>query len=69
MNPEELGLYVEGDIVSSNPKSRNGLTDEKARWPNGVVPYEIAGYFSEYTSTYSDHHDCYVMSNLDVGIG
>jgi hypothetical protein len=45
VNPEELGLYLEGDIVTS--KARNGLTSEGARWPGGVIPYEIAGYFSE----------------------
>lgn len=45
-NPEELGEYAEGDIVF--PKmSRNGLIAMTFRWPNGVVPYEIGGYYSE----------------------
>jgi hypothetical protein len=45
VNPEELGLYLEGDIMARN--SRNGLTSEAARWPGGVIPFEIGGYFSE----------------------
>jgi hypothetical protein len=45
VNPEELGLYLEGDIMTRN--SRNGLTSEAARWPGGVIPYEIGGYFSK----------------------
>jgi hypothetical protein len=45
VNPEELGLYLEGDIMVRN--SRNGLNSEAARWPGGVIPYEIVGYFSK----------------------
>jgi hypothetical protein len=45
VNPEELGLYMEGDIVTR--KSRNGLASETARWPGAVIPYEIGGYFSK----------------------
>ncbi|XP_069691394.1 zinc metalloproteinase nas-13-like isoform X2 [Periplaneta americana] len=44
INPEELGPYTEGDIMMQN--TRNGLTAQSARWPKGIVPYEIAGYFS-----------------------
>jgi hypothetical protein len=46
VNPEELGLYLEGDIVV--PNSRNGLTAETARWRGGTVPYVIGASFSEY---------------------
>lgn len=46
VNPEELGEYAEGDIVFPK-KSRNGLIARTARWPNGVIPYEIKGYFDQ----------------------
>jgi hypothetical protein len=46
VNPEELGLYLEGDIVQH--RSRSGLTAQTARWPGGIVPYTIGGTFSEY---------------------
>jgi hypothetical protein len=48
VNPEELGLYLEGDIMQ--PSSRNGLTALTARWPGGIIPYEIRGTFSECSS-------------------
>jgi hypothetical protein len=48
VNPEELGLYLEGDIVHHT--SRSGITSLHARWPGGVVPYAIGGAFSEYSS-------------------
>lgn len=44
--PEELGTYYEGDILTVPDKKRNGITYLNARWPNGVVPYVIAGSFS-----------------------
>lgn len=48
VNPEELGSYLEGDILV--PKSdltvKNGLTTQSSRWPKGVVPYEIRGNFN-----------------------
>ena len=48
MNPEELGELFEGDIAGIAGEARNGLIDEKYRWPNGVVPYEITpGDFSK----------------------
>jgi hypothetical protein len=46
VNPEELGPYIEGDIIPHN--SRNGLSAVSARWPGGIVPYEIGAPFSEY---------------------
>jgi hypothetical protein len=46
VNPEEMGSYLEGDIMVHN--SRNGLTAETARWLGGIVPYEMGAYFSKY---------------------
>ncbi|KAI8130492.1 hypothetical protein FF38_11865 [Lucilia cuprina] len=48
VNPEELGTYLEGDILI--PKQmvimKNGLTTQSSRWPKGIVPYEIRGNFN-----------------------
>lgn len=49
-NPEEMGTYWEGDILFPVNKSklsndRNGIVGQSYRWPNGVVPFEIAGSF------------------------
>ena len=41
VNPEELGEYFEGDIILTTGQEKNGLIDERYRWPNGIVPYEI----------------------------
>ncbi|XP_011193243.2 high choriolytic enzyme 1 [Zeugodacus cucurbitae] len=48
VNPEELGSYLEGDILVPIGKvsTRNGITTPSSRWPNGVVPYEIRGNFN-----------------------
>ncbi|XP_067637643.1 hatching enzyme 1.2 [Eurosta solidaginis] len=49
-NPEELGLYHEGDLLVPNdkkPNSRNGLIAYSTRWPRAIVPYEIRGRFSD----------------------
>ncbi|XP_016936572.4 hatching enzyme 1.2 [Drosophila suzukii] len=48
MNPEELGSYLEGDMLvpQSDLIMKNGLPTQSSRWPNGVVPYEIRGSFS-----------------------
>jgi len=48
MNPEELGSYAEGDILFPPMLGRNGLKADSARWPNGIVPFMISPYFSEY---------------------
>lgn len=48
-NPEELGSYLEGDILMPLGQARNGLTASGARWPNAIIPYEIRGDFGEYT--------------------
>ncbi|XP_065372111.1 zinc metalloproteinase nas-4-like [Calliphora vicina] len=49
LNPEELGSYLEGDILM--PQSsfilKNGLTSKTSRWPDGEVPFEIAGAFTK----------------------
>lgn len=48
-NPEELGSYLEGDILFPKPNqsasARNGLVGQSYRWPNAVIPYEITGSF------------------------
>lgn len=53
MNPEELGNYAEGDILFPPAFGRNGLKAETARWPNGVIPFMISPYFSEYSRSFS----------------
>ena len=47
-NADEAGPYYQGDIYGPRPMSKNGKVDERFRWPNGIVPYEIArGDFGE----------------------
>lgn len=46
-NPEELGNYLEGDMLMPKAMARNGLTATTARWPGGKVPFEIKGSFGE----------------------
>ena len=41
-NPEELGSYLEGDMLIPSVEGRNGLVSMTSRWPNGVVPYIIS---------------------------
>lgn len=45
-NPEELGSYLEGDMLVPSVEGRNGLVKTSSRWPNGVVPYVIGPGFS-----------------------
>lgn len=65
-NPEELGSYLEGDMLVPGTMSRNGLTLEITRWPDGIVPFEIDGDFGK-TSISSHLGDksflkwCFVM--------
>ncbi|CAB3363304.1 Hypothetical predicted protein [Cloeon dipterum] len=48
VNPEELGPYYQGDILTIPDGDRNGLTNTAFRWPGGVVPYVILdGVFSD----------------------
>lgn len=42
-NAEELGSYLEGDILFPSGRSRNGLVAETYRWPEAIVPFEIRG--------------------------
>lgn len=49
-NPEEMGTYLEGDILfpikqGELENGRNGIVGQSYRWPNAVVPFEIAGTF------------------------
>lgn len=49
-NPEEMGTYLEGDILfptnqSAKSNGRNGIVNQSYRWSNGVIPFEIAGTF------------------------
>lgn len=47
VNPEELGAYVEGDILFTGQRAgRNGLAKQTARWSNGIVPFVIEGNFN-----------------------
>lgn len=49
MNPEEVGEYLEGDIlVPRDSKVRNGIVGEYTRWPKGVIPFDIKGRFSKF---------------------
>lgn len=45
LNPEELGEYLEGDMLMPQGLARNGLVAASSRWPAGVIPFEISGYF------------------------
>merc|ERR1712180_320222 len=46
-NPDEWGPHFQGDLIGPLPfLSKNGLLDEKYRWPEGKVPYEIGSEFS-----------------------
>lgn len=46
VNPEELGTYLEGDMLVPGIEGRNGLVKTSSRWPKGVVPYVISNEFS-----------------------
>lgn len=45
-NPEELGTYLEGDILFPRKLTKNGLKAKSARWPKAKVPYVIQGLFN-----------------------
>ncbi|XP_037810011.1 zinc metalloproteinase nas-1-like [Lucilia sericata] len=49
VNPEELGSYLEGDILMPQNAItlKNGITSKTSRWPNAEVPFEIAGDFTK----------------------
>ncbi|GJQ74698.1 hypothetical protein Trydic_g21549 [Trypoxylus dichotomus] len=42
----ELSGQFEGDIVLE-PGQRNGLINERYRWDNNEIPYELASYFDD----------------------
>lgn len=46
-NPEEIGDYLEGDILIPPSFARNGLVAVSSHWPGAIVPFEISGYFGE----------------------
>lgn len=48
VNPEELGSYLEGDILMpvSSLVLKNGIGSKTSRWPDGKIPFEIAGDFT-----------------------
>lgn len=48
MNPEELGEYLEGDMLMPSSMGRNGLIATTSHWPGGIIPFEISGYFGMY---------------------
>lgn len=51
-NPEEVGPYVEGDILvpsSTGAGGRNGMVAESYRWRDAIVPFEITGSFDART--------------------
>lgn len=53
-NPEELGPYMEGDIlvpINQTSGSRNGMVSKSYRWPNAVIPYEIVGPYDSRATT------------------
>lgn len=45
-NPEELGSYLEGDLLIPHGAPRNGIVGQSYRWPGGVIPYEVSKSFS-----------------------
>lgn len=53
-NPEELGEYLEGDMLMPPSLARNGLIATASHWPGGIVPFEISGYFGMHF--YIDFH-------------
>ncbi|XP_065365550.1 hatching enzyme 1.2-like [Calliphora vicina] len=57
VNPEELGTYLEGDILIPKQKitMKNGLTTQSSRWPQGIVPYEIRGNFNARDMSIIEH--------------
>lgn len=53
-NPEELGSYLEGDLLipfkngTDIPLGRNGMVAESYRWTDGIIPFEIVGNFNAF---------------------
>uniref|UniRef100_A0A1A9VKK5 Metalloendopeptidase n=1 Tax=Glossina austeni TaxID=7395 RepID=A0A1A9VKK5_GLOAU len=57
VNPEELGSYLEGDILMPEDQvlTKNGIVLPSSRWPNGVVPFEIRGNFNAREMSVIEH--------------
>lgn len=47
-NPEELGPYLEGDILIPRPEPRSGMKKQSLRWRRGRIPYVISQDFDEH---------------------
>uniref|UniRef100_A0A336KT28 Metalloendopeptidase n=1 Tax=Culicoides sonorensis TaxID=179676 RepID=A0A336KT28_CULSO len=45
-NPEEMGSYLEGDLLIPHGAPRNGIVGNSYRWPGAVIPYEVSNSFS-----------------------
>uniref|UniRef100_A0A182MN16 Metalloendopeptidase n=1 Tax=Anopheles culicifacies TaxID=139723 RepID=A0A182MN16_9DIPT len=65
-NVEELGSYVEGDILIDRPGGRNGLSNTATRWPKGVVPFVISGNFGKYLLLVKPFVLCFVSHPLPL---
>lgn len=48
MNPEELGTYIEGDILFLSPRMKRAFRNEFFRWRGAKIPYTITEGFSKY---------------------
>ncbi|CAH1143211.1 unnamed protein product, partial [Phyllotreta striolata] len=47
-NPEELGSFIEGDlIIINNNLAKNGIMNLSKRWENGIIPFEIKGWYKK----------------------
>jgi hypothetical protein len=50
-NPDEMGSYMEGDMLIITPENilgnRFAETDSRFRWPDGIVYYAIDGNYSK----------------------
>lgn len=53
-NPEELGSYLEGDMLIPGVEGRNGLVKQSSRWQNGIVPYVFSGLSKYYKKTFGN---------------
>jgi len=49
VNPQELGTYLEGDILFQNKPSftRSGIVGEQYRWPKGQIFVKFSARFGE----------------------
>lgn len=47
-NPEELGPYLEGDVLIPYPLSRSGMRSRSLRWSRGRIPYVLSEDLSDF---------------------